>query len=56
MDGLQWKNLSKWMIWGVLTPYFWFNTQMGVDQMVMYCGDSSVKNTQSKQHQGDQGT
>ena len=29
MDDLQWKSLwTNGMIWGVPTPYFWFNTHM----------------------------
>ena len=26
---ISWKTLLKLMIWGVLRPYFWFNTHMG---------------------------
>ena len=28
MDGLLWKTLLKWMIWGAKNPYFWFNTHI----------------------------
>ena len=32
---ISWKTLLKWMIWGVLYPYFWFNTHM-VDQPIIW--------------------
>ena len=28
MDGLQWKTLSKFMIWGVTSHYFWKATHI----------------------------
>ena len=45
MDGLQWKTLLKWMIWGY--PYFWVDTHF-------WLGQNSHKNWKQQRFIGEE--